>query len=422
MMMLPSLQFSAVAKFWLLANLTIAGLRFSFCYYTLKHQNFTLRTEKIYSPLCSLQGILWGIVPYLFVRSNNLQEEILFFIVPVGLLIGYMSTSYSSLRASWSYSVAEAVPYVLYSISLNSVNIYSIELTIIFCCYLYYTRRSIVYAHTSLMENVMLTIQKEDMLTQLQRGILTEKKLKVEEITSINNAKFAALGVMAGGVAHEINNPLTIIQCHHRLLKNQCKKFNINDTKIQESLDVIRNSILRISTIVDSMKILRQKKEFVPKKLESVFQIVDEVLSLLRPRIENSGIKLEIGEFPKNINIECVKTEIIQVIMNLLLNAQDAVIAANSHKISLSGQFNPRQEAFSIFIEDDGVGLSQLDLKGIHDPFYTTKEVGKGMGLGLSIAKSLIEKNHGSIVVKSPHKPTIFSVTLPIYSPDKKTA
>ena len=249
----------------------------------------------------------------------------------------------------------------------------------------------------------------------------------------LQSEKLAAIGQLAAGVAHEINNPLGYVYSNLQSLETYLTDlFRLTDAvDSAESLDNLRaikqnidydfvrsdlkdvlaesrEGIERVKTIVSALKDFShiEEEEFKPADLhrgiETTLNVVNNELKY------KADVVKDFGDLPE---VECIISQINQVVMNLLVNAAHAI--DDFGKISI----RTRQEADLVVIEveDTGSGISRENINRIFEPFYTTKPIGKGTGLGLSLSFNIIEKHSGQIDVEStPGKGTWFRITLPV--------
>lgn len=233
---------------------------------------------------------------------------------------------------------------------------------------------------------------------------LTERKLLEAKLTQ--SAKMASLGTMAGGVAHEIRNPLAVIDATAQVLDKKSQKT----TLLSECVNRIRHSTKRASDIVDNLLRFARQPTFTTAEIQ-IPTIIDETIKLMENQLTIQHIDMNIIN-PKNIpTIRGNQNQLQQVFVNLILNACNAM--EKGGKLTIKSQ----QEKGFIRIDfiDQGEGIRKKDLPLIFDPFFTTRPVGKGSGLGLSVSYGIIEQHNGTIDVESQlKKGTTFTVKLPI--------
>ncbi|MBI4974927.1 MAG: hypothetical protein HZC19_03915 [Candidatus Omnitrophica bacterium] len=241
-------------------------------------------------------------------------------------------------------------------------------------------------------------------------------KLRETQVQLLQAAKMASIGMLAGGVAHEINNPLTGILNNVQLVKMTIEKnkpFDLNEFK--EVLGAIEESALRCKKITQSLLSFSRisKGEF---KLVSLNEITLEVLDLIEHEIslENIVIKREFAaDMPQVLgDPQLLK----QVIFDIIINAEWAIRKKTSKEggmIDVETAYDSQNKHVTLSISDTGIGISEENLNRIFEPFFTTKPVGEGTGLGLSIAYNIIKSHNGSIEVESQEgRGTTFKIIL----------
>ena len=220
--------------------------------------------------------------------------------------------------------------------------------------------------------------------------------------------KLAALGQLAAGVAHEINNPLAGMRNAFELIKSSLSP----EHEQYELLELIDREIERISAIIQQMYQLYRRNPQRPSAF-SMTQIVGEVAFLLEGPANKRGVKLEYELTHDAITVQLPEGEVKQILYNLLRNAIQASPAGETVDVHISEE----EEIVVVTICDRGPGIPENMASRIFDPFFTTKssESESGMGLGLSVSRSLIEAMGGRIEVASrTGRGTCFSALFPI--------
>ncbi len=234
----------------------------------------------------------------------------------------------------------------------------------------------------------------------------------------IQAEKLATVGTLSGGVAHEINNPLTAILTNVQMLLVFTEDGEAVD---RESLELIEAATQRCRTIVQKL-MAYSKKPVESDKMEEVNlgDALSRVVAFLKYQLEQDNIKIA-TEFEDGSHfVQGNHNELEQVITNIILNARDAI--KQKKKNGCIHIFLSQKEGHvELKIQDEGDGIPTNVASKIFDPFFTTKDVGKGLGLGLSICQSIIEKHKGRITAESKSdKGAIFTIRLPQYSKVKE--
>ncbi len=249
------------------------------------------------------------------------------------------------------------------------------------------------------------TVELED---KVDKGTATAKQLEQQVLHS---EKLAALGRLAAGVAHEIGNPLTSISTFSQLLREMA-----TDEFSQKSLDIINNHIQRITDIVRRMSTFA-RADSVKIKSVQINDVLQSALDLMRldKRMKNT-IEIRPSFDPSLPETMIDEGQISQVFINIILNALDAMTGGGILSVTTRRDQNESgKESIVIELADTGLGIPQKELEKIFDPFYTTKEVGAGTGLGLSLSYNIVKRFKGDIRVESEvGRGTIFTIMLPV--------
>lgn len=270
-------------------------------------------------------------------------------------------------------------------------------------CYLYIDRMKLDIA-SSYKEALVKVLQAHKELKEAM------SKLQLQQTILVQSEKMAALGTMAAGVAHEINTPLTTVSVIGDNLKDMVSEAEFDKTKFLTSLDMIENTIQRISKITNGMRDFAYgvRNE---KKVEILVQdLVTAALIGMEQIMEKGNIKFT-SDIPGNLSLECLAPEISQVIFGLINNSTDAVKAMPDKWIKFEA--TDLGENVEMKIYDSGPGIPKDIVLKIFDPFFTTKDFGHGAGLGLSIAKGVLDSHEGEIKVDQSSKHTCFVISLP---------
>ncbi len=239
----------------------------------------------------------------------------------------------------------------------------------------------------------------------LTKEIADRKRL---ENAILQSEKMAAVGQLAGGVAHEINNPLGVIL---GFSQNMAKRIKPGDP-FELSVKSIEREAIRCKNLVrDLLTFSRAGK--TEMEILDLQETIEGALSLVlaQSKVKNVTLVKEIGDAPK---ILANRNQIQQVIVNLSNNAIDAMSKGGCLTIRTGKTKVENKAVAQIEIEDTGAGIPQDLVSKIFEPFFTTKEVGKGTGLGLSLVYEILQKHEGTIRVQSEvGKGTIFFITLP---------
>ncbi len=259
--------------------------------------------------------------------------------------------------------------------------------------------------------NKKLLLANSSLEDELSKRKQEEKRRRDAEIMMLSQAKLASLGEMATGIAHEINQPLTYIQVILQATRKDVKDDSLNFDEFVGEIDESLKQVSRITTIIDHLRTFGRVDgtEFSSVDLQSV---INDTLIPLRQRIKLESIELTLELENGLPEISGIATQLEQVLINLIINAIDALEHCPSKQLTLRLKSDGGQNV--IEVEDSGSGVSEEHISKIFEPFFTTKEVGKGTGVGLSIVYGIVREHDGTIECSSNDGDgTTFTVTLP---------
>ena len=266
---------------------------------------------------------------------------------------------------------------------------------------------------TSARENAVNALEKNT--KELKQKVKhTSEQLNEVQQRLILSEKMAVVGQLAAGIAHELRNPLNVINSSIYYLNKVMKSPN---EKVSEHLGIIKDEIIRSQKIVDNL-LSFSKKSSIDKGSVEINQILEQALALVQKEFLTNNIEIE-NDLTLVKKCFVNADEVKQVFLNLILNAKNAMPSGGRLRVATYMQDDDTVVAeFS----DNGVGISQDKLNKIFDPFYTTDLKGKGTGLGLSIVHSAVKRNNGTITVESiEDEGATFFIRLPAFDLNKMT-
>ena len=239
-------------------------------------------------------------------------------------------------------------------------------------------------------------------------------ELKRAHEHALHTEKMASIGKMAAVLAHEINNPLSGILTYAKLLRkwvDQADGAQNKRREICDSLDLIASESRRCGDLVKNLLTFSRTTPMNLQKA-NLNQVIDRSLRLVRHQFDLAGIQVQQQLDPDLPLVQCDAAQIEQVLLALIMNAMDAMPQGGN--LWLTSFYSGEENAVRIVVRDDGAGIPADILPRIFEPFLTTKETGRGVGLGLAISQSILERHHGRIEVQSEvGRGTTFTVSLP---------
>ncbi len=220
--------------------------------------------------------------------------------------------------------------------------------------------------------------------------------------------KLSSIGLLAAGVAHEVNTPLTGVSSYTQMLLGM-----LSETDPKHALLLkVRRQAERATNIVNNLLNFSRTGDATEFNELDISRVLDDTLQLLEPQLRGNQIQIARGYDHDSPLVIGNSGKLQQVFTNLLLNARDAIPAGGSIRIST---IPADDHSLTIEISDSGTGIAPENVAKIYDPFYTTKGVGQGTGLGLAVSYGIVQEHSGHISVESrPGHGTTFRITLPL--------
>lgn len=227
-------------------------------------------------------------------------------------------------------------------------------------------------------------------------------KMELEQQKQINKhqSKLASIGELSAGIAHEINNPLTIAMGNLDLCRKELARKNVADESINKYVSKQKRALSRIKTIVDSLRIYARSDDHHDSEDFSLKQVIDDVVDLLKEIYEKEDIQIYTELPEKDFLIHGLSGEFQQVILNLIKNAKDSLKDCETKEITLRIRERPLNQ-LTVEVQDTGEGIKEAIKDKIFDPFFTSKPIGEGTGLGLGICYDIIASMQGKLYFKS---------------------
>lgn len=247
-----------------------------------------------------------------------------------------------------------------------------------------------------------------------------DERLIVEQAQQLAlSNRLAAIGEVAGGIAHEINNPVAIIDGATALLTTLLNQENlVQKEKILKKITLIQSTTDRIANIIKGMKQLCGNETIVEFSLVNLNDLVVNVLAVCSQKFRDNRIQIKALPDFRLLQVECNPVQISQVLLNLFVNAADAIKPLGERWIEIAIALTDKTVTLSVI--DSGNGIPKAVADKMFVPFFTTKEVGHGTGLGMGICKTIIEHHQGTIFIDGNCKNTKVSFTIPLVQPQSQ--
>jgi two-component system, LuxR family, sensor kinase FixL len=249
--------------------------------------------------------------------------------------------------------------------------------------------------------------------------VVDSTQLTQAQAMLVQSAKLASIGQIAAGLAHEINQPLSVIKGRADFIQLiQKSEQDANADKVSASLNEISIAATRAFKIIKHLKIFSRKDELLEFQKIDINWLINESFVLLDDTLRIAGIDVK-KKLAENLpQVHCNYLQLEQVIMNMIANAKDALSESDEKQLVI--QSYQRGDKICIEIMDSGQGIPKSIIDKVFDPFFTTKKVGEGTGLGLSISYGIIQDHHGTLTVDSSEgEGSCFTISLPTNLPNR---
>lgn len=244
-------------------------------------------------------------------------------------------------------------------------------------------------------------------------------EVRKAELKMVESARLASLGEMAGGIAHEINNPLAVIRGKAEQIAVRMGDPEYLKTKLKSDLDKISQTVQRITSIIRGLRTFSRDSSKDPFVRSTLKAIISDSMEMCTERLRDKSIDFKIcGEM--NLEISARPIQLTQVLVNLINNSMDAIEKQPEKWIRL--ELDNHSGTMKLSVTDSGLGIPKDVRTRLMEPFFTTKGPGKGTGLGLSISKGIIEEHSGRFYYDEACKNTKFVIELPLLEAKEKAA
>jgi C4-dicarboxylate-specific signal transduction histidine kinase len=260
------------------------------------------------------------------------------------------------------------------------------------------------YGRLSMINQLIATV------TELN---IAEQRVRDQHAMIANNAKLRALGEMAGGIAHEINTPLATIGVNAELIDKKLNDKSESKEQIQIAVDRIRQTVDRIAKIIRGMRELVNSNQSDPLESVQIKDIIELIKDLGHERLLRDAVTLYVN-CPEDFEIRCRPKQIAQLLLNLINNSFDFLKSEDRAERWIKLEIRRSITQAEIAVLDSGPGIPENLQEKLWQPFFTTKQIGEGMGLGLSISRRIAEDHGGSLTYEPEENVTRFILRLPL--------
>lgn len=260
------------------------------------------------------------------------------------------------------------------------------------------------YQYLSIRQDISALKDAEQMILEQQSKLVASSKL-------------SALGELSAALTHEINNPLGVILGRAEMIQTMLSVPEPKIEAVRKMAESIETTGRRIEKIMNTVRALSHGGETEPLQRISLRSLVDSAIDIVGARFRNHGLRLDVDLHEPERIIECRSTEIFQILINLLNNAHDAVADRPERWVKVTSV--DQNSGIRISVIDSGEGVPEVLRKKLFTPFFTTKQIGVGTGLGLTISQSLAVRNGARLWLDETLSQTCFCLSLPSRGPEK---
>jgi two-component system NtrC family sensor kinase len=249
------------------------------------------------------------------------------------------------------------------------------------------------------------------------QAVAALERVKSTQAQLLQAEKLSAIGQLVAGVAHELNNPLTSVIGYAQLLQEELLE---GETAPHRSRGELAQDLKRIAEESErAARIVRNllafaRRQSAARSAHDVVELVNRVLSLRSYEFRLNGVELECGFEPGLPSVVADGSQLQQALLNLVLNAEQAMRGRGRRQLRVGARFVEDAAAVELYVGDTGHGIDQNNLSRVFDPFFTTRDVGDGAGLGLTITYGIVQEHGGSIrASNAPGGGAVFTIELP---------
>lgn len=356
----------------------------------------------------------WAVV--FTVSALELDLQGINFIFMIAILIGFVATSLVTLGYDRSiylpFQFLLIVPVLfisLYKGFLGSVPDAE-YLALLLVIFLFYQSKQYVNYKKQILERLGYQVDLENSLQEVKLS----KEAFIQQTAQLAQAsRITALGDMAGGLAHEVNNSLQVVLGSSQQIQRELDKNHLLTPTLDSNFKRSFSAIQKIKGVVEGLKYFALQMEPGPKTSLPLEEIIDRTLTYTFEMIKAHGIQLDMPEVP-HVMVHVQPFQITQVLFNLIKNADDALKDTAAQDRWIRFIFEVEHKTVSIKVQNSGARIPTEDQKKLFSPFFSTKDVNKGSGLSLSISRGIALDHKGGLYYEPKEDFTTFILKLPI--------
>ena len=239
------------------------------------------------------------------------------------------------------------------------------------------------------------------------------QQIKDEQEKSIHSARLASIGELSSSISHEISNPLSIISGFNNRGKKIIQKENIDKEQLEKVFSKIEMASGRIVKIIRSMKTAARDGSEDPFEKTLISDLFEVSIEFSREKLLRDSITLSVNKFDDNLALICSEVQLSQALIILINNSRDAIVKSKNPWINVKVNDLAESNEVEIIFTDSGYGIPIEIQEKIFDSFFTTKQHGRGTGLGLNVLKKIVEQHKGSIIINNSCENTQFIIKIP---------
>lgn len=288
--------------------------------------------------------------------------------------------------------------------------------------YLYITLLDAVYIIYQMRQ---FSVYQEHLIGRFQHQLELEDsnlEIKAQQETLIqqtaklvHSSKITGLGEMAAGLSHEINNSLMVILGSTEQINRSIKRDFPQHTTLDDRVQKTKLAIMKIKSVIDGLRLFSLENEKVPKDRTKLEDVIERALTFSHALLRAHEIRITIGQIPQ-VELMAHPLQLAQVLFNLIKNADDVLRDSSFQDKWIHIDFKIEHEMVFISVANGGEKISEAAISRLFQPFFTTKDIGQGTGLSLSISKGIILDHRGDLSLDASQSSTTFVLKLPIYN------